>query len=232
MLCKLGANSLHRLALLHEESTASETMDAYDALKPLFKETNILEIPPGKAGFINRTNDAFRFLVTRLQSLYQTEPREAFYWFELDNAPLTPRWMDILQSEYLSSGKAHMGVQEPVWVENQDGGWDKKDGHMPRSSIYNIGVGLTSTLINFLVQSFDIEMQHELWSQTHPARGIQLNYGTGNYTRCPESGVITCESLEGQDVDYPINYANPIRDEAVVVQGCLDDSLLTLLLNE
>lgn len=227
---QLGANNLHRLAILFDEETAQEAGDLHNKIANLFAEAEMVPLPATRANSkIGRLNSALRYWAIRLKDLSIQEPREHFFWFEPDsNVPLEKRWLDSLQAEYLSNGKAFLGVIEPVYLQ-KEGEWKQDSQHVPRSSIYPVDLAKRSILINFLQQdSFDIEMQWEILGDCAKSELLQYAWGTGNYARDEKSRLVG-EDRRGPEDGYPIDYAKPVRSSAVVVQGLADDSLLKLL---
>ncbi len=154
---------------------------------------------------------------------------QPWYWFELDNTPLVRGWADELQKEFNVSGKPFMGVVHPthfVSGYDEDGKpdtFEQRGSHMVGTGIYPSNLWKRSTMIKFLVEPFDVEMQYEIVADCHNTPLIQHNWSTGSYKRDAKSNKVVCKSLHpGRS---PLKHDNPVRDNAVVLHGCKDGSL-------
>lgn len=235
ILEKFGPYPMHELVILVDEASLKDGGTLKAKMSGHFSRVQLLSAPPAEGNLIKRLNHFFQWWATQVQGMVVSDPRAAFLWFENTNVPLKPAWLDSLQAAYLGSGKQYMGVQEKLyrWDSNREA-WLPDEHHIPRSSVYWAGLAQDSTMIDFLKDSFDIELQHELWPKTYASPIMQFNWNTGNY-RKDESGAIVCDDFdmfEDSDKPYPIFYGVPIQPATVLLQGCVDNSLHKLLLAE
>lgn len=147
----------------------------------------------------------------------------AWYFFEPDNTPTVPGWLDRIQAEYWDAHKLFMGAVTPTRVMRN--GVEVIDGeHMVGSGVFP---KLTAdlTLFETLRHSrapFDVYLQWEILPNCHPTDLIQHVWNT---KRCRRRGRgIWAEP--GHDLAQP---AQLRHRQAVVVHGVKDGSLMKLL---
>lgn len=149
-----------------------------------------------------------------------------WYFFEPDCTPLRVGWLDALEEELRASGKACLGAVVPTRYVNRETGEEVLIGdmHMVGAGIYPPNVPSGSLLFKSLLrcgQPWDLFMQHELTPYCHASESIQHIWNVRNCRR--ENGQILC------DAGSPLSRPEPIREDALVVHGIKDGSLLRLL---
>ena len=98
------------------------------------------------------------------------------------------------------------------------------DEHMVGTGIYPKNVPAGSLLLKTVVRCgvpWDVYMQYELTPHCHATQSIQHIWNVKNCRR--ENGQILCDP--GSDLSRPV----PIREDALVVHGVKDGSLIDLL---
>lgn len=228
LLALYGPAPRHRLMVLAFENTMPAAEELCRAIQKLFNGHELVQMPDVMGTDVAKINRMFQTAAIKLMALAKAEPGEAFFWCEPnDVVPMHRDWLEKLDLEYRMGRKSSMGVLEQMYEGDKSGeGFVEAGVHLPRCSVYSIGLAQWSVLLNYLVRSFDVEMQWEITRNCHHTGLIQHNFGTMNYRM--EDKKLICDS--GFDMDYPVKYANPVRKDTVVVTGCVDDSLLGLVM--
>lgn len=166
-------------------------------------------------------------------------PNEPWYFFEPDNTPMGPGWLDRLAEAYAKCGKPCMGVLQQSWRLLQPTNERIPAGkHLVGTAIYP--TDLRALSLSFLgcvdpsngrVIAFDVAMQGDLVDGQHAAHTnlIQHNWLTQNYRR-DEDGVMVCDAREGRLTgQLGFSLPHPVNETIAVVHGCKDLTLLRLL---
>lgn len=163
-------------------------------------------------------------------------PADPWYFFELDNTPMVPDWLDQLSVAYYQGGKPFCGKLHPTHrrQSRESTEFYQQDIHMVGTGIYVSNLIEASTCINFLDSDpFDVALQYEIvnhWGCTD-THLIQHNWKTGNYRR-DNLGRIVCDSLHVGPVPPGVTHAKPVEQGVAVLHGCKDASLAKLLVAE
>lgn len=240
LLQKHGKQPKHKLLVLAYEDTQELAGEFVKQVGELFGSSELLASPSRseKTNEIEKLNGLFQ-LTARTLCRREYDPMEGwlgFVWCEPDTCvPLRADWLDVLGTEFHNQRKVCMGPVEFLWEGDRknEGEYLEKGPHIPRASVYSVTVGRESTMLNFLARSFDVEMQYELARSCWDTNLIQHNFCTSNYARAEKgkkAGKIECSG--GLDPEYPINYAKPVSEDAVLLVGCVDGSLLDLMLSD
>jgi hypothetical protein len=152
---------------------------------------------------------------------------EAFYWFEADNFPLRPCFLDDLEKEYSESGKPYMGVINVSRWQMPDGKTEERGQHMVGTGIYPKDFLSVCKSIHFVPEGipWDVYIGEEVVPQCHDTKLIHHAWGTCNYRL--EDGVLNCDNFEPKPGNHL--YARPVGKDAVVIHGDKSASLYKLL---
>lgn len=169
------------------------------------------------------------------------KPNQGFLYMELDCVPLTANWLTLIEQEYYADSiNAHregrnvrrfMGSMEDP-VLSKRGERVTGETNMSPSGVYS-GELFNCPLLNSL-STVDQHFSVRLKWMTTIAKGQQVlnvsplfqnNKQTVKYRE--ESGEIVCDSLASNA--WGVHWNNPISQEAVLLQGCLDGSLIDLI---
>jgi hypothetical protein len=146
-----------------------------------------------------------------------------WYFFEPDNTPTGPGWMDALLAEYYDAHKPFMGAVVPTRVMRQ--GTEVIDGqHMVGTGIYpkNAADLLLFDTLRSTTAPFDVYLQWEIGPQCHETNLIQHVWNTKN---CAWRG----RSIIAKPANEIARQAQIKHKQAVVVHGVKDGSLMRLL---
>ena len=158
-------------------------------------------------------------------------------WMELDCRPIKENWADLLEQEYLRSGKPFVGNIVPTPYKPQEEWVTLPDDFMM------MGVGMYPANLPELVPlvrdlgigprgapyAFGVYLRQSMMGiGWHDTKLIADKNSTGNYRM--ENGTLICDHVEGAIPRRP--RAGPVNPEAVLIHGCKDDSLDRIIFAE
>ncbi len=197
-------------------------------LRPQFRSASAYLFPCAVTGWPLGPNAYFRSTVSYL--CYESGNTQPWYWFELDNTPLKSGWADTLQHAYNETGAVFMGAKHPTFYSDSGGKLIIKGHHMAGTGIYPSNFTDHSTL-----WKFEEGIAFDVWIQWEVIKGgltdtplIQHNWKTLNYRF--EDGSVVCDNT--LPLPHPdLRFNHPLREDAVILHGCKDNSLTELILN-
>lgn len=165
---------------------------------------------------------------------------QPWYYWELDNTPLSPGWLDKIESEYFMSGCKFMGAVVPTrqlignnqyTTERFIPGQAENIPHMVGTGVYPKDIGKeTQGLWRFPKHdlSWDVYLRYQFNKSLHATKLIDHHWSTINYKE--KNGVISCEN----DPKNPFgtDHSGDVSKDAVVVHGCKDGSLMKIVLSK
>ena len=229
-LLRLEGVSRHKLLVVGTVKTASDAAAFADALSPLFAQVSVF-VPDTECekGWPHSANHLWSRTVRYLQLAKNKDP---WYWFEADNTPLRPSWLDEVETEYNQSGKPFLGaVQTTRLVEAKTGEFVRADGeHVIGSCVYPGNYPDRSALWKYVrwddgqgVEPFDVYLRHEMRPHAAVSKLIVNHWRTQNY-EIDKAGNIYCDPIDSKSVFGPVSV-----DKAAVIHGCKDGSLIEAL---
>lgn len=223
----LGPYSHHDLLVIGAHEVSGDVNRVREALAPMFKSSSAHLFMCPVEGWPQGPNHYFRAAVSHI--FERSTLNQPWYWFELDNTPLKPGWLDALQTEYNLSQAVYMGAKQATFYSDADGKLVINGYHMCGTAIYPKDFTDRSSLWRFENGvAFDVWIQWEVLPQLHDTPLMQHNWKTIRYRR--ENGVIVSDNF---DMPHPDLHTNkPITEQAVVCHGCKDGSLVKLLLED
>jgi hypothetical protein len=229
LIVKLGGCLAHDLLVVgsHDCKHLVEKLEL--DLNKQFKNTSMFMFDCPITGWPLGPNAYFRNTASYLA--YTIKNTQPWYWFELDNTPLKSGWADSLQQEYGQTGAVFMGAKHPTFYANrQTNELFISGNHMAGTGIYPANFADLSYLWKYEEGiAFDVWIQGEVAKVgITDTRLIQHNWKSINYRI--EDGVIVCDNLPLPHPDLKFN--TPLREDAVVLHGCKDNSLPQLILNK
>jgi hypothetical protein len=226
----LGGGANHHLVVAATNISKEAGEEVQNILQNSFSSTSIF-IPDQEHELGWPSSANFMFQKT-LGHLYSKRAKLPMYWFEADNVPLKPSWLDDLLTEYNLAKKPFMGVVEDTCVyDEKTRKLIRKDGkHMNGSGIYHHEFVGWSQLFETIhthekAQPWDIYLRWEMNGRIHDSRQMLNNWKSIEYTRTAD-GQIASKAL---DPNHPSKY---VTDAITVVHGCKDGSLIELLEKE
>lgn len=227
---KLGGLTNHKLVFSATKSCAGDAYSAAAEMNDICGSTKVITMDSDpEGGWPFAPNKHFHF--TAVEMSQQSEP---FFWMELDCYGIVPNWADSLASNYISNQKAVMGdvVSTPFRDKDNNIVVVEDDVMVCGCAIYPAWLAQHSVLINNLVKPtqtnpWDVSMRHEL-----RAFGVAKSplisdfWNTERYTW--NGRQFSCEPAPSKFTSRSRGGLIPV--EAVVVHGCKDGSLPSLLL--
>jgi hypothetical protein len=222
-----GPYPLHQLLVVGSASNWDRVNELSSKLGPLFKSVGTYKIPGEVTGWPKGPNHYFRATVSHLFENSMLD--QPWYWFELDNTPLKPGWLDSLQVEYNLQSAVYMGVKHPTFYVDPNDNLVVRGHHMCGSGVYPKDFVGRSVLWRYDEGvAFDIWIQWEVVPSLHDTHLMQHNWKTQNYRR--ENGAIVCDPVEVPHPELVFNL--DVREDAVVLHGCKDGSLARIVLDD
>lgn len=217
----LGPYDRHQCLVVHPENASQYAEGVADAARECFKDVDVFQTRNHKDGWPSGPNYQFQ---NAAYHVYENPKYVgSFYFFEADNTPQHPGWLDKLEEEYNLSGKAYMGAVVPTRAKQ--GGQEIEYGaHLVGTGIYPKDAAKRSHLLGTLrsqIVPWDLYLQWEIVPHCHATDSIQHIW---NVHCCKRRGTsIVCQP--NHDLSQPV----PIRKGALVVHGVKDGSLMRLL---
>ena len=156
-----------------------------------------------------------------------------WYFFEADNTPIKPNWMNTLSDEYDRVGRPFMGViHGSFWRRGQGTPDDRfiQDGsHLIGTSIYPQNAPAYSKLYKSIPYAripWDVYWQWEIIKHAAGTSLIHHEWRTVKYKKNKTTGEIKGERVPPGALPYE---PRPIPPDAVVVHGCKDGSLMQIM---
>lgn len=222
-ISRLGALPSHQCLLVHTPDGAEYEESLVTAGERCFGEVRVLALEANFQGWPQGPNSLFQ-----AAAIYcSTNPSVVgpWYFFEPDNTPTRSGWLDLLEAEYFSSGKACMGAVVPTRAFTRETHEAVTvDSHMVGSGIYPKDIPGSSLLFATIMRSgqpWDLYMQYEIVPNCHPTISIQHLWQTKNARREGTEIIV--------DAAHELSQPEPVRPEALVVHGIKDGSLIHLL---
>lgn len=238
-ITELGGCPNHR-ALIVSTARARGYLSSIQAEleKSFSKVETFLPVRQHEEGWPSSSNHMFKQAAIYVAEL--TDYDGPWYFIEADSTPIKPQWLDLLNGEYLSSGKPFMGVIHDTIVVDYNstpGNIIRKvDGqHMVGTGIYPKNAAATIPLFQYIDDGtiqrlppslpalpWDCLIQGYTVPRCRHTALIQHDWKANNF-RQDASGVVVHDQVQ------PFGVNNPLRADAVIHHGCKDGSLLRLL---
>lgn len=235
---KFPAGDGHDLLVMGSKENEEYIFDLEKKIKHLFDSSETLITPDTMLGWPMSCNYYFQQTCLHLRN---DDELDAFLWFELDTVPLRSDWLDLISIEYYSDTtiavkekrdpKIYLGARERVY--------EGRNGELIPESVAGhrmAPVGVYSSEICKAPVLNSLSMTNRHWShviqwyvvkELNDSNLIQNNFRTQNYRK--ENGKIICDSIS--NLAWDVHWNNPVNENAVLIHGCKDDSLVKLLLN-
>jgi len=143
------------------------------------------------------------------------QKQQCWYWFEADNTPLTPVWLDVFKAEYKKNGGICMGY---------------RDG-----SALMMGTGVYALPMISHVPSyqtidrveFDVHIRHDVMLSAYSTSLLHWTWCSYNYRW--ENGLMVGYHKNIRSNTLQISESSPVDPKAVISHGCKDGSLIKLV---
>jgi len=213
-----GPYPTHELLTVSRPADAQYSKKILDALSGGFaKSSQHIFDENGPAGWPLGPN--FYWHQT-IQYLKKTNNSSSWLWMELDMTPIAENWLDVLNKEYIDKGTDCLGTIQ----RNKN----STNHHFVGAGIYPADFYKKYTSWKSVLDSsvaFDVFCQHEIVPSASNSSFIDHKFRT-SYFKC------TNEGLRGLSSDKSPEFSQPVRDDCVLVHGCVDSSLANLILND
>jgi hypothetical protein len=235
---KFSFSTHHNLVVVGSHEVELDASDITAKLKPKFATALTHIIPDNNFGWPMACNHFWQNTCYYLNASGNNKP---FLWFELDTTPIKDGWLDKIANDY------HRDTTDAVYEKrsarkflgNRERNYEGRNGELLPESVAGsrmspVGVYPPEICKVPTLTSLTSTTRH--WASVHqwycvPALIdsdlIQNNWRTKNYRI--ENGKIVCDSVA--NLAWDVHFNNPINENAVLVHGCKDGSLLNLLLD-
>lgn len=205
-------------------------VDARDIMAPLeqsFLALHIVTYQPLLNGWPDGPNQAFQ---EAAQAIYGRSDNQAWLWMEADCVPTSPRWLDIIQTEYEWNGRPILGRFEDTW----NGSGKIIGKHVSGVAVYPHDFLKTTPLVRNLTRAtkeyrrgtglppaFDVVIAPYTVKNCTESMSIQNYWKSHNFRE--ENGEVVC------DFQVPYGASNVVEMDAALIHGAKDFSLLDIV---
>ena len=229
----------HDLLVIGSKENEEVIIGFEKQIKHLFKSSDVHIIEDTMLGWPMSCNFYFQQTCARLRK--ETEV-DAFFWFELDTTPMRENWLDLIAFEYYAdTTRAVKEKREPlIYLGVKERVYEGRNGELIPESVAGhkmaqVGVYSTKICSSPVLNSLSVSNRH--WThiiqwyvvnRMKESNLIQNNWRTEKYRNV--NGEVVCDSIS--NLAWDVHWNKPISDEAILVHGCKDGSLVKLLLNK
>jgi hypothetical protein len=225
----VGPYKAHEVLLLNPPIVDSFRDQIQEALGDQFARIHLHNVGNLRPGWPGGCNQMFH---TAAYHIAHKIDCDCWYFFEADNTPLKPNWINTLSDEYKRSGRPFMGVIHPTyWIHGaaQNRQFVQDGVHLVGTSIYPKNVIKYSRLFKTVPQArtpWDVYWQWEIVKHSVSTNLMQHEWRTIRYKRDKKSGEIVGERTPGNELAYD---PKPVSPDAVVHHGCKDGTLMHIM---
>ncbi len=152
-----------------------------------------------------------------------------WYFFEPDNLPVIPAWLDMLEDEYQQDRtKPFLGCVDVTYeVAHHNGELRQIGNHMVGTGIYPPVLRDFTDLHIGCVDAFDIVMSRDIIHLCRHTKLIHNNWRSCHYRW--EKGALKSDQAGLLERQFGQALNRDVSPDAVVIHGCKDSSLLHVL---
>lgn len=165
--------------------------------------------------------------------IWSSIPCKCWYFFEADNTPIKPNWLNTISDEYDRVARPFMGViHASYWrrgMGTPDDRFTQDGSHLIGTSIYPHNAPQYSKLFKSIPYAkipWDVYWQWEVVKHAAGTSLIHHEWRTVKYKRNKTTGEIKGERVPPGALPYE---PRPIPPDAVVCHGCKDGSLMQIM---
>lgn len=237
-LDKFPMGTEHDLLIIGSKENEEVILDFEKQIKHLFDSSETHIIADTMLGWPMSCNFYFQQACAHLR---KDKELDAFMWFELDTVPVKEGWLDLISFEYYSdTTRAVKEKRDPmIYLGAKERVYEGRNGELVPESVAGhkmaqVGVYSTEICDAPVLNSLSMTTRH--WThviqwyvvkELKDSPLIQNNWRTKNYRY--SSGQIVCDSVA--NLAWDVHWNKAVNEDAVLVHGCKDDSLVKLLLN-
>jgi hypothetical protein len=218
-----GKCKKHRLLVVASPQASIYALRLSVEIGGLFEscDTHIFD-ENGPEGWPCGPNYYFSQAVKHLEEINNPFP---WLWCELDSTPMRPRWLDIIEAEYVAAAMPCLGVKATC---------DRRSGKYVVQQNYVVGVAVYPPHFSQYFRdymhfppdtAFDLYLGAHLHELAAQSQTIQHCWRTKNYQ---DTGGGVFQGCHGSDYkSKPMN--DPVNTETALLHGCDDGSLARLI---
>ena len=235
---KFPIGSEHDLLIVGSKENEEHIVSFEKQIKHLFDTSEKHIIADTMFGWPMSCNIYFQQACAHLK---QDEDTDAFFWFELDSVPLKENWLDLISFEYYAdTTRAVKEKRDPmIYLGAKERVYEGKNGELLPESVAGhrmaqVGVYSTEICHAPVLNSLSMTTRHWThviqWYVVNDMKDsplIQNNWRTEKYRY--QDGKLVCNSIA--NLAWDVHWNKPVSDDAIIVHGCKDGSLVKLLLN-
>ena len=229
----------HDLLVIGSKENEEVIIGFEKQIKHLFKSSEVHIIEDTMLGWPMSCNFYFQQACAHIR---KDENVDAFFWFELDTVPIAENWLDLISFEYYAdTTRAVKEKREPlIYLGAKERVYEGRNGELLPESVAGhkmaqVGVYSTKICSAPVLNSLSVSNRH--WTniiqwyvvnRMKDSNLIQNNWRTEKYRYL--NGEVVCDSIS--NLAWDVHWNKPINDEAILIHGCKDGSLVKLLLND
>lgn len=235
---KFPVGEEHNLLIIGAKENEEYILDFEKKIKHLFDSSETHIIPDTMLGWPMSCNYYFQQTCAHLK---KQEELDAFLWLELDTVPVKENWLDLIAFEYYAdTTRAVKEKRNPmIYLGAKERVYEGRNGELLPESVAGhrmAPVGVYSSEICKAPVLNSLSMTNRHWThviqwyvvkELNDSKLIQNNFRTQNYRS--ENGEIICDSIS--NLAWDVHWNKHIDENAVLIHGCKDGSLVKLLLN-
>lgn len=222
----VGPYKSHNLLIATPEDCQPYANQVLEAIGDQFAKTDCLYLKNHKDGWPIGVNMMFHSVA---YYIWQNVDCECFYFFEPDNTPVKPSWLNTIYDEYRRVQRPFFGFINTTYWQRKDGTHYQDGTHLIGTSIYPKDCPRYSKLfptIPFAAVPWDVYWQWEIVKYAASTNLIHHEWRTWKYKRDKETGEIIGEHTPGERLPY---VPKPLSSDAVVLHGCKDGSAMAIM---
>lgn len=227
----VGPYKSHELLLVAPNDCEESLNQIREAIGDQFARVHTHYIPLYKSGWPSGCNIMFHATAYHISTKIDCD---CWYFFEPDNTPVKPNWLNTLHDEYRRTQRPFMGVIHPSYYRRGIGTPEERfiqDGeHLVGTSIYPKNMPQYSKALFKTIPvapiPWDVYLQWDIIKWAAGTTLIHHEWRTINYRRDKKTGLIKGERPPPTVLPYE---PAPLRPDAVVHHGCKDGSLMHIM---
>jgi hypothetical protein len=222
-ICFFGPYKSYKLLIV---SRPSDKQLANILFKKIYKQFETSDIHIfNEDGIVGWPSGPNHFWKSTISFLIETKNKSPWYWMELDCTPVQENWLNSIFFEYKNCKKPFLGMIEDFSRLKKS----KKNKYFLGSGIYPADIDSYFKewrLVDKLLEiPFDLYCSNFFLKKVHKTNLMQNCFRVSDF-RCTNYGI---RGINKVPYDSIYNYDSFIKKDVVVVHGCNDGSLSTLI---
>lgn len=222
----VGPYKSHDLLIVTPTECENYANEVLEAAGDQFAKTSVHFLKNHRDGWPGGAN---RMFFAAMMHVWREVPCECWYFFEPDNTPVKPNWINTLYDEYRRVQRPFLGVINPTHFRRKDETFFQEGTHLVGTAIYPKETPRYSKLyktIPLADRPFDVYWQWEITKHAAGTILLQHEWRSWKYSRDKNTGEIIGERHPSGKLPYAVK---PLMPDTVVHHGCKDGSLMAVM---